>query len=437
MSLDEECQRIIENVPLGISDDKKMRYVCHELALILSKSVEFFYERDNTERRREIYDNYQSIENNEVVCRNAAYKHVEVANKLGLDCKCIEINGEDDQEFTHWSIEFNGDNNKKYIINPIPDFYRIQLGFSTKSFCSISEYPNYDKEIFDTMSEDYLRKMDEELGYLSGGMYTEELLEKLRSDINSKLGTHIVKTTEVYQEYYLKLINMMKNTTLSINEKMEEMKLVDPDFGKHREILEDCFKTNRLNKEVRKIMHNISIKYLVGEDNNLERFREGAKYIGNFDITKASKIKKEALIYKFNYMIECLPQLTNNLTGFIENKCFIDEVKKYIFKKGGEREAVHRHTVSRIENGKKEYYMMLSLKLDENSNNKVYCFYNQKTKKCIRNIEPLDFMLEHGLTPRKDSSLNEELDRMTSLSSMMCEASSVISTDSTEKTVTI
>lgn len=116
--------------------------------------------------------------------------------------------------------------------------------------------------------------------------------------------------------------------------------------------------------------------------------------------------------------MECFPQLTSNLTGFIEKKNFFDELKKYIFQKG-ERDMVHRHTIFKTEDGKKEYYMMFSLKINSSNENKVYCFYNPYTKKSLRNIEPLDFMLEHNLTPRKDSSLNEELEKDKELTTML------------------
>lgn len=116
--------------------------------------------------------------------------------------------------------------------------------------------------------------------------------------------------------------------------------------------------------------------------------------------------------------MECFPQLTSNLTGFIEKKSFFDELKKYIFQKG-ERDMVHRYTIFKTENGKREYYMMFSIRINNSNQNKVYCFYNPYTKKCLRNIEPLEFILEHNLTPRKDSSLNEELERDKELSSML------------------
>lgn len=418
LTLEEKCQRIINNVPLNLNDDQKMRYVCHELGLIFAKNVEFFYDKENEDRRKEIFNNYQTIENNQVICRNAAYKHVEVARALGLNCKMIEIKEDDNQWITHWAIEYKGENNKRYIINPIPDFYRIQMGFSTKSFCSTSEYTNYDGEPFDTMSEEYLREIDEKLGYIPGGMYTEEFLEKLREDINARLGTHIIKTTKIYQDYYYKLLELMKKDLIPLEERLEEIRNIDPNFEENKDVIKNCIHSKKISRDMKKILHNLSIKELAGSDSNLELKRDGASYLGIFDVTKKANIKTELLLYKFNYMIECFPQLTSSLTGFIEKKNFFDELKKYIFQKG-ERDTVHRHTIFKTENGERKYYMMFSLKINNSNENKVYCFYNPYTKKCLRNIEPLEFMLEQNLTPRKDSSLNEEIEKDKALSTML------------------
>lgn len=295
ITLEEKCQSIIKNVPLDLNDDQKMRYVCHELALIFAKNVEFFYDKENEDRRKQIFNNYQTIENNQVICRNAAYKHVEIAKALGLDCKMIEIKQDDNQWINHWAIEYNGENNKRYLINPIPDFYRIQMGFSTKGFCSTSEYANYDGEPFDTMSEEYLRAIDEKLGYIPGGMYTEEFLEKLREDINARLGTHIIKTTNVYQDYYYKLLELMKKDFLPLEERLAEIKNVDPNFEKNKDTIKSCLQSKKLSNDMRKILHNLSIKELVGSDSNLELKRDGAKYIGVFDITKKREYKNQII----------------------------------------------------------------------------------------------------------------------------------------------
>lgn len=59
--------------------------------------------------------------------------------------------------------------------------------------------------------------------------------------------------------------------------------------------------------------------------------REGAQFVGDIDVSELKNMKKQIMIYKFNYMINCLPKYTTALTGYIENKNFIEELSKYIF----------------------------------------------------------------------------------------------------------
>lgn len=108
-------------------------------------------------------------------------------------------------------------------------------------------------------------------------------------------------------------------------------------------------------------------------------------------------------------MFRAIPSLTTSLTGFIENKNFMDQLEKYIFTSGEERSRINRHTVYKENNGNKEYFMMYSLKLDNKDNSSLYCFYDQNEKKVELGIEPVKYMLDHDLKSLKESSLNLEL----------------------------
>lgn len=123
-------------------------------------------------------------------------------------------------------------------MNPMPDFYRVQMGFSTKHFCCVENCYGYDDGMpFDTMNLEYLRELDKSLGYLSGALYTDELLEKLRVELQLKLGMHIVHTTDVYQDdnnekqYYMMLSLTVDDNNNKIysfynhNDKKVEMKI--------------------------------------------------------------------------------------------------------------------------------------------------------------------------------------------------------------------
>lgn len=406
LDLEEVCKNILDNAPQTTSKDKKMRYLYHELGMNLAKSTEFFYDASEN-RRLQIYENYQVIEKMEVICRNAVSLYCNMAEKLDIKCTPLECKNNGDSPINHWAIIYENDN-KRYLINPIPDFFRIQMGFSTQHFCHTSDYKAYDGMPFDSMTDEYLRKLDQELGYLAGNLYTEELLGKLSGEIASKIGTHIIKTTDTYQDYYLKLLDTLEDDSKSLEEKMESFKEIDPQFEKNQSIIKECLEERKITGKMRKTMREVSFQQLLHQPPNLDREREGAKYLGTLDTAQLKNLKKEILIYKFNYMLESLSQFMRPLTGFIEKKNFIDECKNYFFNVGNEKNCIHRHTVRSIEDGKKEYYMMFSISPKENEE-KIYCFYNPQTGKKEMGIEPLSFMKENKLEPLSNTSLQQVL----------------------------
>ena len=103
IDLQEKCKQILEAAPTS-SNDLKMRYLYIRLGSILAKNVEFFYEADD-DRRKEIYDNYQDInENMEVICRNAVHLYANMARKLGLDCEPLEMGQDEEVRVKHWGL---------------------------------------------------------------------------------------------------------------------------------------------------------------------------------------------------------------------------------------------------------------------------------------------------------------------------------------------
>jgi len=408
IDLQEKCQQILENAPDG-SNDLRMRYLYISLGSFLAKNVEFFYEADE-QKKQEIYDNYKDVnEKMEVICRNAAYLYTDIAKALGLHCEPIEIGQDEEVKVKHWGIVYYGDNNKRYLINPIPDFYRVQLGFSTNCFCCYDKYLGYLGPDFDIMPKEQIETLDEELGYIKKGSdvkYTDDLFEKLRSEMIAKLGKHLVKTSDIYQEYYLEMLRLIADQSIPLNEKLKKVQKIDPDFEEYQELIERNINQQYIDNDMRKRIYTLSLRGIMNEI-DLEKVREGAKYVGTIDRINLGKLRNEKMLYKYNYLLECMPQLTSNLTGFIENKNYMEEIKKYIFQRG-ERDKIHRHTVYNDENGNRKYYMLFSLALDKE---KVYSFYDPETKECVRNIEPLTYMEQHHLRALNNSSLNSIINK--------------------------
>ena len=404
IDLYEECNKIVEAIPAYYSNDQKMRKFYVEVGKLLAKSTEFFYDRD-PKRRKEIYDNYQIIENREVICRNAVYLYCDLAHKLGLSCRVIEM---DDVEGIHWALVYENDG-KKYLINPIPDFYRVQLGFSTRSFCHAENYFAYSKEIFDSMSDAYLRELDESIEYVKpGGYYTDELLEKFCSELNNRLGRHIVRTSNFYQDYYLTLLDLIRDEKMSLEEKLKEVEKIDPEYHRHKDIIQHTLETEMIQEDMKKIIHALAYQKLVGSYPDFSMERDGADFIGSMDVSHLVSSKKEIMLYKFDYMMHCMPKFTVPLTGYIENKNFMEVLYEYTFHSNEEIECIRRHTVVQDSDGKKEYYLMFSIK-DPDDVDSFYCFYNHKNKTFQMPIEPISFMLQNHMKPLKNSSFNDEI----------------------------
>ena len=408
VDLEKLRQQVIDNIKSkkNLTNDEKMLSIVYEMGMFLSKNVEFFYHGD-LQRQNEIYENYKRIENCEVICRSVVHLYSEMAKELGLNCYPLEIKNDMEVKFNHWALVYENDN-KKYLINPIPDFYRIQMGFSLSGFCRSENYHDFDKMSFDSMPDDYIKEMATRLGYLKSGIYTDEILLKLGAEMMSRIGTNIVRTSDVYQDYYLALLELIQNDTDPLEEKLEKLKKLDDDYDKHKDILIDALTNKKIEAPVRRAIHETAFKNLINKEPNLDIEREGARYIGSMDITKFKKLKNEMMIYKFNYMFRAIPNLTTSLTGFIENKNFMDQLEKYLFT-SEERSRINRHTVYKEDNGNKEYFMMYSLKLDNKDNSSLYCFYDQNEKKVELGIEPVKYMLDHDLKSLKESSLNLEL----------------------------
>lgn len=408
INLEEKSKFIVEDIRnnLSLSEDEKMLSIVLEMGKILSKSVDFFYDSDS-DKQRMMYENYEIIENMQVICKSVVFLYKKMGDELGLKCTPIEMDKDDAVKFNHWSLVYENSRGSRYLINPIPDFYRIQLGFSLKAFCQYETYYGYDGMPFNVMEDSYIKEMCEKIGYLKGNMYTDELFEKLSTELNCKIGTHIVRTSDIYQDYYLKLLNFIDDETKTEKEKLKELEEIDDNFDNHKDILIKSIRENKIDYSVIKIIHETAFKKLLNSEVNLDTEREGANYAGQFDITKMKQLQDEILIYKYKYMMKTIPFFTEPLTGYIENKNFMDNLIKYIFRNASDRERIYRHTVYKEEGNKKEYYMMYSVSLGDGSS--LYSFYNQKTKECKIGIEPVQYMLENKLKPLDNSSLKKEI----------------------------
>ncbi len=408
--LNDKIENIIINLPYGLSDDEKMVYLYHELGKILSKDEKFFYDTDYDYNEHK-FSNPDEIDNFKVVCKSCAYLFSQVGIQIGLRLEPVELTKAIDGNFSHYGIRYHGENDKVYLLNPVYDFYRMQMGFETKHFGITSNYKDYDAETFDRFDDERLKKIEKKLGYVDS-MYSEDLFEKLKVSMMRKLGHHIIKTSSFYQDYLLLMIDLIKNDDLSIDEKLKQVCLFDKDCEKYKDVIIECFDKKMITRKMRNNIRSYAYKNLTEKKTDLDIIRDGSSYSGYLDVSsfdkKSNVDKDDIMLYKFNYFIKSLSQLTENITGFIENKLYLDKVFSYVFN-DEERKNIRRHTLYTKEDNNKKYYMIYDIRLSNNEDS-VYVFYDPYTKESRRAGDLVNFLIENKMHVLESSSLNNKID---------------------------
>ena len=152
------------------------------------RDYKFFFQAENREQRREIYNRSVSIGDSscyypvvcksfcEVICKN-------LISLYGYDVRVISC---DSDEFGHCDILVCGD--QKYIINCLSDLELNQLGMRSNRFASIDyckeRYPQLlCDDGFGFLDFDELKEIDKSIGYYNG-MYFDDVIERLAIELS-------------------------------------------------------------------------------------------------------------------------------------------------------------------------------------------------------------------------------------------------------------
>ena len=179
-----------ENEQKDIEYLAKIKKVLVEVSKHVYRDLEFFYQADNKDKRRRIYN--KEIEYNpenaySIVCRTLCQI---VSNICISEHKLnVELIRCDKDEFGHVDLLFTAPSGKKYIINCLSDLERIQLGMKTSRFASEQYFDErygkiLNKNEFSFLNEDEQKCIDNKIGYIRY-MYTDELFKLLRDEFDS------------------------------------------------------------------------------------------------------------------------------------------------------------------------------------------------------------------------------------------------------------
>lgn len=186
---------IIENAPEGLSKNYMMRYLYLELGKQYRRDIQFFY--GTNQEKIKIYNQEIDLQKDgeivDIICKSIGRIYQEAFRRVGIQSICIskaDSKTGSNSPFPHVDMIVEGENGKKYYMNPMDDLYRIQMGGKTKRFGTKTE--KYDG--LDYFEESEIKQMDDVLGYTYHGMYMDEFFEMLRKEFldRSKMKAHIL-----------------------------------------------------------------------------------------------------------------------------------------------------------------------------------------------------------------------------------------------------
>lgn len=267
---------IIKNIPEGLSEIEKVRYIYIEVAKILSYKRDFLYLLDDRPMEDIYTENItiDSIENSDyqnkisAVCNQYAGILTETLNSLYRPYINARTVGYDKRKFSYVAVIVTVCGNSYYLdINP--DLYRVQKGMKTVGFATCNEIIEDAK--CKTISEEELKRVDEKIGYCKYGMYMNDAIEMLKSemldeenweeyikeyDLNTETKEHIIfkcKIDFIFQ--YLK------------NNLQEESKLNIVEISRY---YQEIFRRLLTNEEKNTNTIKLNDIYLKNKENNLE-----------------------------------------------------------------------------------------------------------------------------------------------------------------------
>lgn len=180
--------KIIENMPKGLSQLEKTRYIYLELGKIFSFNIELFYAPDD-KTLQDIYDKeitVNDIENGKyqnkvsIVCKQASEILCEVLNdnRIGVESYCTEI---EKGQINHVNV-ISKIGDKKICLGIIFDLKNIQKGFFTESFGQYNLILS-DGEKCDVLNDEEIKRIDMKLGYCKNGIYMNDIIEMLKKEM--------------------------------------------------------------------------------------------------------------------------------------------------------------------------------------------------------------------------------------------------------------
>lgn len=177
-----------------------LRYAYIEILKGVHKDVEYFYEK-NAERRQEIYDKDINTDEeiNEVICKTLIFSISRFCEDNNIKYEILKRNISNEKK-QHYSIIVEGDQGKRFFLDPMIDVFLIQLGMRTVKFGTISK-----KDNVDILTQEEIKQMDDELGYTYKGLYMDDIIEMMKRELSDKDELDRLMRAKGYERAYTEM----------------------------------------------------------------------------------------------------------------------------------------------------------------------------------------------------------------------------------------
>ena len=194
-----------------------------EISKNVYRDYNFFFQAENKEQRREIYNHDVKIDDSSesypIVCKSCCEMiKKDLISLYGYDVDVISC---DSDEFGHCDILIKGD--KKYIINCLSDLELNQVGMRSHRFASYEYCKERYSELLNDenigfLSVEEVKKIDESIGFFDG-MYFDAVIDALAKEfknfkfyLKSDEGLRDILLGSVSDEYVdnMNIIDMLK-----------------------------------------------------------------------------------------------------------------------------------------------------------------------------------------------------------------------------------
>ncbi len=184
-------EKIIGSIPKNLTELETAYFVYLELGKILAQDTEYSLTKSLSKQSRLFEDgkNINNIDFPNVICDSSSELYSYILNKVGINAKAFYFKG-----LEHADTIIKTKDGNIYYANLLADLAKIQTGSRTRNFAPPFEHMNgvvyyelarkYSGNL-KPLSTEELEAMDNKFGYTFHGIYMNDFIEKIKSELNN------------------------------------------------------------------------------------------------------------------------------------------------------------------------------------------------------------------------------------------------------------